>query len=306
MIKVLIAIMFMLNGNAYSKEVLLDRIVAVVNADIITLSDLKEFERSLHFRKAKLSDEDYQKLAGSEKAMLDKIIESKIILQYLKDNNMVSDREELDSLIKRRMKSVGMTQKDLEKELKDSGQTMDDLRNELEVEQGKARIFDKDLKRKISISEQDYANFFEKEFNQDINISEYKIRHILVKDPKLAEKVYQEAKNGDSFDQLAYKYSEDIATKNNGGDLDYVRSDQMMPEMQKVVFNMSAGDIKGPIKTKLGYHIIKLDAFRTQKNPEYIKNKEMIERALVEKDFQRQLALWIDEKKEEYYVRTYL
>ena len=105
---------------------------------------------------------------------------------------------------------------------------------------------------------------------------------------------------------MAYKYSEDTATKNNGGDLGYLRSDSMLPEMQKVVANMSSGDIKGPVKTKLGYHIIKLDAFRTQKNPEYIKNKEMIERVLVEKDFQRQLSLWVDEKKEEYYVRTYL
>jgi parvulin-like peptidyl-prolyl isomerase len=306
MIKIFIAIAFMLNGSAYAKEVLLDRIVAVINSDIVTLSDVKEFERSLHSKKAKLSEEDYQKFSGSEKAVLDKIIEDKIILQYLKDNSLMSDKEELDALIKRRMKAVGMTQKDLDKELNDAGQTMEDLRNELEVEQGKAKIFEKDLKRKISVSEQDYANFFEKEFKQDINISEYKIRHILLKDPKIAEKVYQEAKNGESFDQLAYKYSEDAATKNNGGDLDYVRSGSMLPEMEKAVANMSAGDIKGPIKTKLGYHIIKLDAFRTQKNPEYIKNKEMIERTLVEKDFQRQLSLWIDEKKEEYYVRTYL
>jgi len=305
MIRILIMILA-LSNYANAKEVLLDRIVGVVNDDIITLSDVKDFEKSLGSKKAKLTADDFQKLAGSQKAILDKIIESKIILQYVKDNNMQSDKEELDSIIKRRMKSVGMNTKDLEKELKDSGQTLDDLRNELEVEQAKAKIFDKDLKRKISISEQDYANFFQKEFKQEINISEYKISHILLKDQPLAEKVYQEAKKGESFDQLAYKYSEDAGTKNNGGDLGYLKSDSLLPEMQKAVENMSAGDIKGPIKTKLGYHIIKLEAFRTEKNPEYVKNKEQIERALIEKDFLRQLALWLDEKKEEYYVRTYL
>jgi len=302
----IILMLVALTSYANAKEILIDRIVGVVNDDIITLSDVKNFEKSLSSKKAKLTAEDFQKLAGSQKAILDKIVESKIILQYLKDNDMQSDKDELDSIIKRRMKSVGMTSRDLEKELKDSGQTMEDLRNELEGEQGKARIFEKDLKNKISVSEQDYVNFFQKEFKQDININEYKISHILVKDPALAEKVYQEAKKGTAFDQLAYKYSEDEGTKNNGGDLDYVKADSLLPEMQKAVENMSAGDIKGPIKTKLGYHIIKLYAFRTQKNPEYIKNKELIERALVEKDFLRQLSLWIDEKKEEYYVRTYL
>jgi len=295
-----------LSSFVSAKEVLLDRIVGVVNDDIITLSDIKDFERSLNSKKVKLTAEDFQKLAGSQKAVLNKIIESKIILQYIKDNGMQSDKEELDSIIKRRMKAVGMNLKDLEKELASAGQTLDDLRNELEVEQGKARIFDKDIKRKITVSEQDYANFFQKEFKQDININEYKIRHILLKDQVLAEKVYQEAKKGEPFDKLAYKYSEDVGTKNNGGDLDYLKADSLLPEMQKAVEKMSPGDIKGPIKTKLGYHVIKLDAFRTQKNPEYLKNKELIERALVEKDFLRQLSLWIDEKKEEYYVRTYL
>ena len=301
-----IILLLALSSYANAKEVLLDRIVGVVNDDIITLSDVKVFERSLNSKKARLTEEDFQKLAGSQKAVLDKIVESKIILQYIKDNNMQSDKEELDSMIKRRMKAVGMSPKDLEKELKDSGQTLDDLRNELEVEQGKARIFERDIKRKIAVSEQDYANFFQKEFKQDININEYKISHILVKEQALAEKVYQEAKKGASFDQLAYKYSEDEGTKNNGGDLGYVKADSLLPEMQKAVQNMSAGDIKGPIKTKLGYHVIKLDAFRTQPNPEYTKNKDQIERVLVEKDFLRQLSLWIDEKKEEYYVRTYL
>jgi len=307
MTRSLIIIILALSGmNIHSKEVLLDRIVAVVNDDIITLSDVKDSEKILNLRKAKMSAEDYKKIAGSQKDILNRIVESKIILRYLKDNNMQSDRDELDTMIKRRMKALGMNQGDLERELKGTGQSIDDLRNELEVEQGKAKIFERDLKRKITVSEQDYVNFFEKEFKQDVNLSEYKIRHILLKDQKLAEKVYQEAKKGESFDQLAYKYSEDTATKNNGGDLDYVRSDQMLPEMRKAVENMSSGDIKGPIKTKLGYHIIKLDMFRAEKNPEFVKNKDMIERSLVEKDFHRQLALWLDEKKEEYYVRTYL
>ena len=306
MTKVLIAIILMINSSAYAKEVLLDRIVAVVNSDIITLSDTKDYERSLKMRRGKMSEEEYQTLSTSPKAVLDKIIESKIILQYLKDNGMESDKDEIDSLIKRRMKTVGMNVKDLEKELRDNGQTMDDLRNELEVEQGKARIFERDLKRKISVSEKDYENFFEHEFKQPVNVSEYKIKHILVKDPATAEKIYQELKKNKSFDDLAYKYSEDAGTKNNGGDLGYMSSNSLLPEMQKAVENMTVGDIKGPIKTKLGYHIIKLEAFRTQKNPEYAKNKENIERVLVEKDFQRQLSLWLDDRKEEYYVRTYM
>ena len=68
---------------------------------------------------------------------------------------------------------------------------------------------------------------------------------------------------------------------------------------------MSPGDIKGPVKTKLGFHIIKLVEFRKIKNPEYIKQRGAIERLLIDKEFQHQLDIWINQRRDESYVKIF-
>lgn len=76
---------------------------------------------------------------------------------------------------------------------------------------------------------------------------------------KLAEKVLQEAKNGVDFTTLAEKYSDDPSVKNNQGDLGYFRWGEMVEPFQEACWNMKPGEITGPVLTKHGFHVIRLD-----------------------------------------------
>lgn len=82
-------------------------------------------------------------------------------------------------------------------------------------------------------------------------------QHILVKTQKEADELYEKIKNGADFAQLARDHSTDeVAAK--GGDLGYFFAEEMVPEFSKVVFDLKKNEVGGPVKTKFGWHIVKL------------------------------------------------
>lgn len=74
---------------------------------------------------------------------------------------------------------------------------------------------------------------------------------------KQAEDLAKQIKAGADIAELARKYSEDDASKANGGDLDYFGRGQMVPEFEKAAFGMEPGQVSDPVKTQYGFHIIK-------------------------------------------------
>lgn len=81
--------------------------------------------------------------------------------------------------------------------------------------------------------------------------------HILVKDEKKAKKVLGMIDKGQSFAEMARKYS-DCPSRKSGGDLGWFGKGQMVPEFEKAAFEGPKGKIVGPIKTEFGHHIIKI------------------------------------------------
>jgi peptidyl-prolyl cis-trans isomerase D len=91
-------------------------------------------------------------------------------------------------------------------------------------------------------------------------------RHILIAatkddaaDKKLADEVYAQAKAGKDFAQLAKQYSKDPGSAEQGGDLGWADKSMFVGPFSDALFSMSAGEIRGPVKTQYGYHIIRLD-----------------------------------------------
>ena len=81
--------------------------------------------------------------------------------------------------------------------------------------------------------------------------------HILVKNEKKAKKVLDMINKGQSFAELARKYSE-CPSKKNKGDLGWFGKGQMVPEFEAAAFEGQKGKIVGPVKTDFGYHLIKI------------------------------------------------
>ena len=100
-----------------------------------------------------------------------------------------------------------------------------------------------------------------------------KASHILIKDQALANKVYQRAKKGENFSKLAKEFSQDPSNKNKGGDLGFFPKERMVKEFSDKAFNMKVGEISEPVKTRYGYHIIKLTEKRESQPFEEVKER---------------------------------
>jgi hypothetical protein len=81
--------------------------------------------------------------------------------------------------------------------------------------------------------------------------------HILVGTEAEANQVLQELKAGASFESLARKYSKDASSAAAGGDLGEFQRGDLMPEFERAVFGLKPGGVSSPVKTELGWHVIR-------------------------------------------------
>ena len=82
----------------------------------------------------------------------------------------------------------------------------------------------------------------------------------------LAKDISKRAKAGESFAELASQYSEDPSAKSNKGDLGYFTWGRMVQQFQETAFNMNPGEVSDPVLTQFGYHVIKVEDKRPNKN----------------------------------------
>jgi len=80
-----------------------------------------------------------------------------------------------------------------------------------------------------------------------------------------AEGIKKELDGGADFGKLAEKYSDDPGSKGRGGDLGFFAKDRMVPEFSQAAFTMKKGEISRPVKTNFGYHLIKVNDIKAEK-----------------------------------------
>jgi len=138
----------------------------------------------------------------------------------------------------------------------------------------------REIRRDLEVSESEIEDFYEK-----LKIG-FRPRHILVRSLAEANEIMKLLSEGAVFEALAMEKSIDRRTYANGGDMGLIRVGDTPPEFEKALWNMKVGETVGPIKTDLGYHIIRLEDKREvpvppldEKLKEQIKNKILAIRA---------------------------
>ncbi|MBI3262998.1 MAG: peptidyl-prolyl cis-trans isomerase [Acidobacteria bacterium] len=122
------------------------------------------------------------------------------------------------------------------------------------------------IKARVSVSQRDLERYYNDNIEQYSTPEQVRASHILLKTEgkdeaavrATAEKLAQEARGGADFAALAKKHSEDEASKEKGGDLDYFPRGRMVAEFDEKAFSMQPGTVSDPVKTQYGFHIIKM------------------------------------------------
>jgi len=127
-----------------------------------------------------------------------------------------------------------------------------------------------DIKDQEVADEETLRSLYDDDKEIFTNPEQRSAQHILVEERELAESLLEEIQQGADFSELARIHSIDTSTKDSGGDLGYFERDIMVPEFDKVVFEMDIGELSKVVETDYGFHIIKL----TEVQPENIKSFE--------------------------------
>jgi peptidyl-prolyl cis-trans isomerase C len=118
---------------------------------------------------------------------------------------------------------------------------------------------------------------------------EYKVRHILVEKEADAKSIISKLKAGEKFEELAKANSKDTGSAVNGGDLDWMNAQALVPEFSKAMVALQKGQVTDkPVKSQFGYHIIRLDDIREAKTPTMAELKpQLIEMMNQDQNWQR-------------------
>jgi peptidyl-prolyl cis-trans isomerase C len=140
------------------------------------------------------------------------------------------------------------------------------------------------LKQKVEeqakVSDEELKKFYDGNKDKFKTGDQVKASHILVKSEKEAKDVLAQLKSGGNFEELAKKFSTDGAAS-KGGDLGWFSKGAMIPEFEKVAFTMKEGQVSDIVKTKFGYHIIKLTGKRAAGARSFEEVKDQIKAAVL-------------------------
>jgi foldase protein PrsA len=141
-------------------------------------------------------------------------------------------------------------------ELAKQGLTDADVRNELRTRILTNKIYEA-VTKKVTVSDADIKAYYDKNPTQYQQPASREVRHILVKTEPLAQKLHDQIQGGADFAKLAKKYTQDQASKADGGKFTAFKGRTVAP-FDEFVFSAKTGDLSDPIKTEFGWHIIEV------------------------------------------------
>ncbi len=133
----------------------------------------------------------------------------------------------------------------------------------------------------IMVTDEDAKKFYEENKGDLVSGETVSASHILVDSEEKANELLSDINDGKISFADAAKANSSCPSSQNGGTLGEFGRGQMVPEFDQAVFSMEVGEVRGPVKTQFGYHLIKLDSKNEAKTMEYDQIAEQIKAKLM-------------------------
>ncbi|HAA01954.1 MAG TPA: hypothetical protein DCE18_01135 [Syntrophobacteraceae bacterium] len=321
----------------------LERIVAVVNGEIILYGDVLDQIKTFEKGNRAINLQDPEVKAKMEREVLQSIIRQKLADQEVKKMKIYAPKGEIDKAIDEiRRENGGLTEAQFELLLARDGLDMKKFKEKLRQEIERKKLMERVVKSKIVVSEsqidarlQSQPVQPEESFRLPTNPSQSSSgdsqnkRHLamiflpvpegargdaVAKTEKEARKIYDKLKSGEEFGKLAKEYSRGPGAA-DGGDIGFVSADELSAEIEKGIRGLSEGAISEVIKTSTGFHILKILGVRKESAPpsqpqapsrERVDAREMARRQLFMEELSRKYEEWIQDIEKKAFIKITL
>jgi peptidyl-prolyl cis-trans isomerase SurA len=320
---IMVLCLLILNGGLFANDVqadeaaVVDRIVAVVNDEIITLFDLNKTLRPYAKNIDALNytpEKKRETLFKLRTDLLNNLIDQKLADQQIKKNNIKVSNKEIDMAIERIKEMRSYTEEDLRAGLAQQGLTMEEYRENLKQQLLRSNLVNREVKSKIVVTNEEIEEYYNAHLDKYAGKTKYHIWNIAIRFSDYAdadekqraadkmEVVLTRLKQGQSFKSLANE-TPNAPGMPEGADLGLYQLDELSADLQDVVRNMKAGEYSSILNSPNGYQLIYIEEVLTTDPKAISKAKNEIQDILYNEAVNNRYNTWLSELRKRSHIK---
>ena len=296
-INLLIIFLFISYIKISNAEVV-DRVIAVVNEDVITKTELED-AIEIFFPDPKDRPQ--------KEVIITQLIEQILLEQEAKKNGITISEAEVDRGVELVKNQFNLNEQDFNEVLKKQNLTPELFREQWRTQMLGNKLIKSKLQGQVAVTEDEIRKYYEENYGKIEPEKEVHIAHILLPSDQeeKAIEVANMAKSGEDFKSLAKEHSIDTISAEKGGELGYFKKGDLIKPLENATQNAEIGKIVGPINSPSGFHIIKiLDKTESGEDIKFIENRNSIREVIYEKKAEEALKNWLEEMKNQAYIEV--
>ncbi len=308
-------LIYTFSAKADQRE-LVDKIAATVNGKVIPFSKIqKDVEQYMQFMMS--GKRDAKSAKDIQYEMLEKHISETLMQEQITANNIeISDLDVMQA-IKDIQKRNEMTAEQFEQAILQQGMNLDQYKKIVREQLLKLRVIDLKVKSKINVSDNQVMSEYRKYQKDRENRYSVRAQHILIKVPidadntiiqeklAFANSIIQQLHQGKTFTEMAEQYSED-PNGESGGDLGEFSTGDLFPEFDSVLSRLKVNEISNPIRTAVGFHIVKINAKTNEPAVPFEQMKLMLYQKLYEQMVESEMNGWLEKLKQKSNIKRFM
>jgi peptidyl-prolyl cis-trans isomerase SurA len=286
---------------------LLNKIVAVVNEEIITLFELnRRIEPLLNqYQQRDLTTQDYAAVKELQKEMLNSMVEDMLMEQEAARLGVEVSQTEVESHLRQLLRSRNLSEEEFERSLRLQKMTRDEYAEQTRRTLLKHRLVNAMVRRKVVVTDEEVREYYEQ--NRDLYASdaEVDLGIILVSTQTRAQQIYNDVVAGDTtFEEAADEYS--LGGAGPGGVIGEVPLETLASAWQRALEDVEPGGITEPFKVDQGYALLKLRGSVAADEAGVEAVRDEIEQALLKPKYQEEMENYLDKLRERAIVEIRL
>ncbi len=302
--------------NVHGGQVV-ERIVAVVNDEVITLFDLNQvlapYERQI-LAMGYTDEKQGQMLFKVREDMLNQLIEQKLTDQEIKKYRISVSDKEIDATIEQIKNINRYTDESLRSILASQGMSFEEYREKIREQILRSKLVNIEVRSRVVVTPEEVRAYYESHPELFQGARRYHLRNILMKVPvsdnpatkqDVSEKfnrVLDQYKSGQSIEDLARRYSE-APNRDQGGDLGFFRLDQLSPQLQEHLIHLNAGDVTPILSTDQGFQVFYVEAVETGEDKTLEKAAAEIQDQLYKEIVDTKFQAWLEALKRRSHIK---
>lgn len=299
------------SGLAHAQAV--NRIVAIVNNEIITFYELEKEIKNIN-----LSILEKGKQEEFQKQVLFQLIDQKLVDLQIKRLGVQIPPDEVDKAVARIKEDKGVnSSEDFSAALLKEGLSEAEFRNKIKEQILRFRLISREIGSKIIIPEGRVREYYQINKYKFQKIEGVHLAHILLTIPgktspeeiasqkKKGEELLECLKKGEDFAELARKFSQDPSAT-QGGDLGMFVFEEIEPSLQKVISALKPGEFSSILQSPQGWQIVKLIDIKRAKEVSFDEVKGRIQEQLFQEEVDQRFAQWLQKIKDRSYIQVLL